>query len=209
MRFDRTAAAKALSDDGTMGTVLLVIALDTVDGDIAGTDTDEIVDLLEDTFGTKIPDENVCRLNASIILLTTDYWKEDPGVFESAALALDDGDIDGDADANQMLWALMEASVINGDSFAETMDDVSPRVAALVNRTVESEAEDVEDIDPEDGLDDIVKIPFYWRGLRARLHELVRQVTDLAGGNAALLSELEAHCSELLGQEGMPPAVKD
>ena len=220
MFFDRTAAREALKDTGSYATVLLAIVLDYLpegEDDLATLDVDEVVDRLEKDFSVKIPDENVCKINAATIALTTDYWATDSRTFKAVALAFDTGDIgelasgdDEPVDACQLLWAIMEISIITGGigeegSFEDTADYLSERVTAMINKVVDSEAEDKDDLDldDDDGLEDTLHIPYYGRYINARLMMLAGQVMQLAGKDKNKRTVLREHCNELLAENGL------
>lgn len=220
MFFDKSAAKDALKDADTYATVLLAIVLDYLpegDDDLATLDVDEVVDRMERDFDIRIPDENVCRINAAAIALTTDYWASDFNTLKALALAFDNGDLGEHAtggqepvDACQLLWAIMEISIIAGGmgeegSFEETADSLTPRVTDAVNRVIDSEAEDKDDFDPfeDDGLEDKLHVPYYGRYINAGLMRLVGQVMLLAGKDTKKRAVLRDHCNELLAGNGL------
>lgn len=205
-RFDASEAKKALEYVDTFSIVLLAIALAYLpegEDDLASVDVDQLVEELEARFDAKIPDENVNKLNAAITLLTTDYIYTDVNVLKAVALTLDDGDMGQVAtggyepvDVCQILWAVMEDSLINGESFDDNLEKFGDNVSDWINKVIDQEGYDV---DSDDSLDDLpTSVPYYGRVVKGKLLLLIAQVRKLYGQDTDLKKEIEEALQELM-----------
>lgn len=205
-RFDSGAVKKALEYDGTFGFVLLSILLSHID-DITQYDIDELIDELEDKYNANIPDENVNKLNAAITLLTTDYIYTNINVLKAVSLTLDDGDMgdiatggDEPVDVCQVLWAVMEASLINGESFDDNVERFDDNVTDWINDLIAGEGYDA---DIDDSIDEVTNIPYYGRVIQGKTLLLAAQIRLLAGNNDTLKKELGEAIDEMLADNGV------
>lgn len=205
-RFDTDEVKKALEYKETFAIVLLAIALAYLpDGedDMASIDVDRLVEELEERFDAKIPDENVNKLNAAVTLLTTDYIYTDINVLQAVALTLDDGDMGElatggyeDVDVCQLLWAVMEDSLINGESFDDNLEKFDDNVSDWINTVISNEGYDA---DSDDSLEDVAShVPYYGRVVKGKLLLLIAQVRKLYGQDTELKEEIEEALQELM-----------
>lgn len=205
-KLDKEAVAAMLKSDGGYASAILVAAMDVVDGDIATMDHEELVGAVNEAYGCVMSEDSESKLGAAVTALTTDYWATSPELFKAMALAFSSGDVgDGDSDlsACEALWAVMECSVIRGESFEDISDGLSDAVAAVINEAVESESEDPDD-DSDDDLEDKLAVPYYGRYVNAMLIALAGQVMGLASKDEAAAGVVRRACNELLEENGVP-----
>lgn len=194
--YNREGAKELLQSSDTYAFTLLTILLTQYETEeVLGEDA-EVAALfanVEEDFGVKLPEENENRIQAAILVLTSDLPLISFPVFRSCALAFAEGQIgdeedreDGDLNTCELLWALYEMALLLGVKVEEVQEELSEEVVEKLNEVIDSEAEDVEeeeeDESKEEGIEDINEVardPYYRRYVRASLEELVRQLRKL------------------------------
>lgn len=182
IKIDKAEAAKLLESDETFAFTLMVILLATYDQEVFDENPVVLFSRIESDFRIKLPEEAENRINAVLTAMTTDLFYTQYSVFKSIALALCEGDIgdgeDDDLNAAEILWAITEVGLLNGDTFAETQEKLSDSVAQGCNNIIDDEAEDVDDSSETD-LEDAIKEPYYQKFVTANLLELAQQLLRL------------------------------
>lgn len=177
---DEKAVIRALGDNGTLATVLHVIALRSYGTDIYEWDPVALFLHLEEDFGVKITEENESKINAILLAVSTNVFYEQPGAFRAIANTLMDGDpgLEGfdDLTLPEIFWAMYEIAV-NRDH-----EDFQPAVAEFVDKEIADEIDD-----PEYGPDPYGYLKSF---LYDRKNDLRRQMEDL-GIESVELPELQ------------------
>lgn len=213
-RFDSAQTKKYLEDEATYAFVLLAILLAYLpegEDDLTKVDLDEVLSNMQDDFGCKIADECANKIQAAVVALTTDYFWTDVNVMKGMSLTLDDGDIgdlldndDEEVDTCQILWAAMEVGLINDMTFEQSLDEFTDKVSNVINKVIESEAQDLEEVEDDvDTIEEATRKPYYGKVVDGKLMMLVGQLINLAGDNEDLRKELESVGHEMLVDNGI------
>lgn len=213
-RFDSAQTKKYLEDEATYASVLLAILLAYLpegEDDLTKVDLDEVLGDMQDDFGCKIADECANKIQAAVVALTTDYFWTDVNVMKGMSLTLDDGDIgdlldndDEEVDTCQILWAAMEVGLINDMTFEQSLDEFTDKVSNVINKVIESEAQDLEEVEDDvDTIEEATRKPYYGKVVDGKLMMLVGQLINLAGNNEDLRKELESVGHEMLVDNGI------
>jgi len=178
VKLDRKEVFKALSDDATYGTTAHVIALGTFGDDIYDMDPLELFMNLEDEYKVEMSEDVAEKLQAILLATTTAAFFEDPVAFRAIANTLLEGDPGFDGFDNvtipEVLWSIYEVELNHeGTEFA-------PAVAALINKEIDDEGEDV------DTLDEAMHSSYHQRAVRALRKELEEQLAAIGVDDFAL-----------------------
>lgn len=186
---NRSAAAELLASDETFAFTLMTILLNEYEQDLFDENPVALFNRIEEDFRIKFPEENENRVNAALTAMTTDLFYTQFSAFKSITLALNEGDIgeiaDGDEDeedlnAAEILWAITEVGLLNGETFTEVQDKISDSVATGCNAVIDNEAEEEEEIDNDtDSIEEAIKEPYYQKYVTINLLELARQLLSL------------------------------
>lgn len=186
---NRSAAAELLASDETFAFTLMTILLNEYEQDLFDENPVALFNRIEEDFRIKFPEENENRVNAALTAMTTDLFYTQFSAFKSITLALNEGDIgeiaDGDEDeedlnAAEILWAITEVGLLNGETFTEVQDKISESVATGCNAVIDNEAEEEEEIDNDtDSIEEAIKEPYYQKYVTINLLELARQLLSL------------------------------
>lgn len=190
LQLNKVEATKLLSSDNTFAFTLMVILLAAYDQDVFDENPVVLFNRIEDDFRVKLPEETENRINAALTAMTTDLFYTQFSTFKAITLALNEGDIgsiaDGidddeeDINAAEILWAITEVGLLNGDTFSEIQEKLSDSVAARCNMLIDSEAEDEETINAEtDTIEEAIKEPYYQKYVTINLLELAQQLLRL------------------------------
>lgn len=188
MSFDKVTAAELLSDDNTFAFTLMTILLAEYGQDVFDENPVALFNRIEEDFRIKLPEDAENRINAALTAMTTDLFYTQFSAFKSIALALTEGDIGAIADdeeedeelnAAEILWAIVEVGLLNGEDFNETQEQLSESVAAGCNAIIDSEAEDEDEVDDVDTVQDAMREPYYQKFVTINLLTLVEQLAKL------------------------------
>jgi hypothetical protein len=197
-KFKRDVASHLLASDETFAFTLMTILLAEYDQEVFDENPVVLFNRIEEDFRTTLPEEAENRINAAITAMTTDLFYTQFSAFKAITLALNEGDlgdlVDGDdnedLNAAEILWAITEVGLLNGDNFAETQEKLSESVAIGCNAIIDDEAEEEEEIaDTTDTIMEAIKEPYYQQYVTINLLELARQLAQL-GVSAAMIEEL-------------------
>ena len=197
-KFKRDAASRLLASSDTFAFTLMTILLAEYDQEVFDENPVVLFNRIEEDFRTTLPEEAENRINAAITAMTTDLFYTQFSAFKAITLALNEGDlgelVDGedneDLNAAEILWAITEVGLLNGDNFTETQEKLSESVAIGCNAIIDDEAEDEEEIaDTTDTITEAIKEPYYQQYVTINLLELARQLAQL-GVSAAIIEEL-------------------
>ena len=197
-KFKRDVASRLLASDETFAFTLMTILLAEYDQEVFDENPVVLFNRIEEDFRTTLPEEAENRINAAITAMTTDLFYTQFSAFKAITLALNEGDlgdlVDGedteDLNAAEILWAITEVGLLNGDNFAETQEKLSESVAIGCNAVIDDEAEDEEEIaDATDTIMEAIKEPYYQQYVTINLLELARQLAQL-GVSAAIIEDL-------------------
>jgi hypothetical protein len=186
MSFDKATAAELLSDDSTFAFTLMTILLAEYGQDVFDENPVALFNRIEEDFRIKLPEDAENRINAALTAMTTDLFYTQFSAFKSIALALTEGDIGAIADdeeeeeelnAAEILWAIVEVGLLNGEDFNATQEQLSESVAAGCNAIIDSEAED--EVDDVDTVQDAMQEPYYQKFVTLNLLALVEQLAKL------------------------------
>lgn len=195
IKIDKVEAAKLLESDETFAFTLMVILLATYDQEVFDENPVILFSRIESDFRIKLPEEAENRINAVLTAMTTDLFYTQFSVFKSITLALCEGDIGDDDDdelnAAEILWAITEVGLLNGDTFTETQEKLSDSVAQGCNNIIDAEAEDSDE--SETDLEDAIKEPYYQKFVTANLLELAQQLLRLKVPTQTVEEILKAH----------------
>lgn len=197
-KFKRDVASRLLASDETFAFTLMTILLAEYDQEVFDENPVVLFNRIEEDFRITLPEEAENRINAAITAMTTDLFYTQFSAFKAITLALNEGDlgdlVEGedteDLNAAEILWAITEVGLLNGDNFAETQEKLSESVAIGCNAVIDDEAEDEEEIaDATDTIMEAIKEPYYQQYVTINLLELARQLAQL-GVSAAIIEDL-------------------
>lgn len=197
-KFKRDVASRLLASDETFAFTLMTILLAEYDQEVFDENPVVLFNRIEEDFRITLPEEAENRINAAITAMTTDLFYTQFSAFKAITLALNEGDlgdlVDGDdnedLNAAEILWAITEVGLLNGDNFAETQEKLSESVAIGCNAVIDDEAEDEEEIaDTTDTITEAIREPYYQQYVTINLLELARQLAQL-GVSAVIIEEL-------------------
>lgn len=183
MNLNKATAAELLADDETFAFTLMTILLSEYGQDVFDENPVALFKRIEEDFKISLPEEAENRINAALTAMTTDLFYTQFSAFKSIALALVEGDIGGiiddeeeDLNAAEILWAIVEVGLLNGEDFQTTQSQLSDSVAEGCNAIIDSEAEDSSDVDT---IQDAAKEPYYQKFVTVNLLTLVEQLAKL------------------------------
>ena len=112
----RVAHRKLLQNDEAFATPLILILLDCFGTEALEWTPQTIKDELEDTYAVKLPDINLDKIMAAVMILTTNYFYQDIRSFIHICNVLSGNDVDptefDPADPFEMLVAINEAFML-------------------------------------------------------------------------------------------------
>lgn len=198
----RSIAAKMLASDTTFAFTLMTILLAYYDQEVFDEEEPEaLFSRIEDDFNIRLSEEVENRINAALLVMTSDLAYTQVAAFKSVALALADGNIgsipqggDEELNAAEILWAITEIGLLNGESFDEVSEELSESVKIFCNNTVADEAEDMEyteEGDELDTLEEAIQETYYQKFVTANLLALAKQLLQLEV-SPSVVSELLA-----------------
>ena len=187
----RSLAAKMLTSDTTFAFTLMTILLAYYDQEVFDEEEPEaLFSRIEDDFHIKLSEEVENRINAALLVMTSDLAYTQVSAFKSVALALADGNIgsipqggDEELNAAEILWAITEMGLLNGESFDEASEVMSESVKRYCNSVVDDEAEDPEYTEDEDegpdNIEEAIQETYYQKFVTANLLALAKQLLQL------------------------------
>lgn len=186
----RSIAAKMLTSDTTFAFTLMTILLAYYDQEVFDEEEPEaLFARIEDDFNIKLSEEVENRINAALLVMTSDLAYTQVAAFKSVALALANGNIgsipqggDEELNAAEILWAITEIGLLNGESFDEVSEAMSESVKTFCNDVVDGEAEDpeyTEEGDELDTLEEAMQETYYQKFVTANLLALAKQLLQL------------------------------
>lgn len=168
---DKSEVFKLLSDDGTFATTAQIIALKTFGDEAFEMDPLVLIAGLEDEYGMEMSEDVAEKLQAITLATTTDAFYEDPTAFRSIANTLIDGDpgFDGfdDLTITEILWAIWEVELHHEEM------DFAPGVAALIQKEIENDGEEM------DELDQAMESPHYQKVINILRDQLIEQLAAI------------------------------
>jgi len=168
---DKSEVFRLLADDGTFATTAQVIALKTFGDEAFEMDPLVLIAELEDEYGMDMSEEVAEKLQAITLATTTDAFYEDPTAFRSIANTLIDGDpgFDGFDDLTivEILWAIWEVELHHEEI------DFSASVAALIDKEIENDGEEM------DELDEAMKSPYHQKIVEELRRQLIEQLSAI------------------------------
>lgn len=194
--FDRRLAADILGDPDTCATVLHLILLAAYGDELYGDPAADIPPMesveywirVKEDFHVTVPESNENKINALVLALSTDAFYDDPLAFISICSALHSGDlgdlVDGvmeDLTIPEMLWGIYEVELNRGSS-----TDFVPAIDKVIEETINEEAEDTEDKDPED------VISYYERFVQEMRDDMLIQMKTLGVSDKIIADILHA-----------------
>lgn len=209
-KFKRDVASRLLASDDTFAFTLMTILLAEYDQEVFDENPVVLFNRIEEDFRITLPEEAENRINAAITAMTTDLFYTQFSAFKAITLALNEGDlgdlVDGedteDLNAAEILWAITEVGLLNGDNFAETQEKLSESVAIGCNAVIDDEAEDEEEIaDNTDTITEAIKEPYYQQYVTINLLELAKQLTQLGVSTTMIEDLLKTYNRSLNEQE--------
>lgn len=210
-KFKRDVASRLLASDDTFAFTLMTILLAEYDQEVFDENPVVLFNRIEEDFRITLPEEAENRINAAITAMTTDLFYTQFSAFKAITLALNEGDlgdlVDGEDDnedlnAAELLWAITEVGLLNGDNFAETQEKLSESVAIGCNAIIDDEAEDEEEIaDTTDTITEAIREPYYQQYVTINLLELARQLAQLGVSTAIIEDLLKTYNRSLNEQE--------
>lgn len=209
-KFKRDVASRLLASDDTFAFTLMTILLAEYDQEVFDENPVVLFNRIEEDFRTTLPEEAENRINAAITAMTTDLFYTQFSAFKAITLALNEGDlgdlVDGedneDLNAAELLWAITEVGLLNGDNFAETQEKLSESVAIGCNAIIDEEAEDEEEIaETTDTITEAIKEPYYQQYVTINLLELAKQLAQLGVSTAIIEDLLKTYNRSLSEQE--------
>lgn len=177
-RETRTLLQNPETEALTLATIMLSSYPDTDFGDEEAV---TIIKSLEEDYKVDIPEENENKLNAIILVLTSDAPLVTREAFDAVALAFADGNIGdliygGDEELNgcYIIWALEMIALLTGDSFSEVIDYIPDSLMEYLNSILDAEGVDVELSD--DITDDV---PYYHNYVSDHMRTAIRELTQI------------------------------
>lgn len=186
----------ALSSKLTYASVLITIALYSFADETFEMDPAELFNELEKKYKVKIPEENENKINAALILLTTDLPFTDADVFNMVVNSFSDGDLGIDSygieepSMLEILWMLYESSVILNETDLECSEEVNEFINDIISKSQLNI--DVEDLLDVDGSDQIFKDGSYYDSFIKLKKELLKIQFQDIGVDAKILEKLDA-----------------
>lgn len=199
-----------LASDTTFAFTLMTILLAYYDQEVFDEEEPEaLFSRIEDDFNIKLSEEVENRINAALLVMTSDLAYTQVAAFKSVALALADGNIgsipqggDEELNAAEILWAVTEIGLLNGESFDEVSEAMSESVKTFCNDVVDGEAEDpeyTEEGDELDTLEEAIQETYYQKFVTANLLALAKQLLQLEV-SPSVVSELLAFYNRSMGE---------
>ena len=140
---DKKEVYLALTDSETLATVLHGILIATYGQEIYEVDPMEIFLRLEEDYGAQPAEEVENRIHAILLATTTDVFYTDPDAFTAICDTLTNGDPELEGmealTVAEVVWGVYEVELNHPGA------KMSAQVHALVQRTIESEAEEAGD----------------------------------------------------------------
>ena len=136
----RAAARALLLSEDTYATVLLLLVLDTYGYDALRWHPDTLRMELEHDFGVELPKESLDKVMAGIVILTTNYFYKDVVRFIELCNVLSGDDFQPDefdpADASEVLWGIVEATLIYAPNEDPQDTQYSPEITAYIKEVL-------------------------------------------------------------------------
>jgi hypothetical protein len=168
----KTPIFALLQDDGTVASVLHVIALGAYGPEIYEVDPTEVVLRLEEDYNAKLTQENEDKLKAIMMATATDAFYEDTEAFRGLCETLSNGDpgveMMDSLTGPEVLWGLYEVELNHGPA------EVTPKVQATIDYVLASEG-----LDPEDPSYSEDAHSHYWAYMRETHERLAHQLKEL------------------------------
>lgn len=181
--FDRRQAADLLADPDTSATLLHLILLSAYGDELYGAPEKDIAPMdpvecwvrVQEDFRVTVPESNENKINGLMFAVSTDAFYDDPLAFRSICSALYSGDlgdlVDGvldDLTVPEMLWSVYEVELNRSD-----YQEFAASVEAVMDEVISTEAEDREDLDPED------VVPYYEKFVAEQRNEMLTQMRKI------------------------------
>ena len=210
--FDESGVRELLESPDTLAFTLMTIILNKYDTDCFEWESAVLFKAIEEDFHVKLPEECEERINAAIMVLTSDLPFISFNVFTAVALAFAEGNIGTIADGQdeelntcEILWALYEISLLLGITVPEVQEKFTDKVIDAINNTIDGESEDKEDLvdDDTDTVAEAANEPYYSKYVTVTLLELCKQLAKMHV-HINIIVELFESCQrskELLAQE--------
>lgn len=207
-KFDRRACAELLADSNTSATTCHAILLSAYpdlydDGDGDPIDPPELWARVREDFSTTVHEHNENKINALMLVMSSDGFFEDPWVFVSVTLGLqgDLGDlVDGvfeEPKVAEILWAGYEVELNRGNS--ETTPEFSPAVSRYVDGILNTESEDP-GVTQADQLQNT--LPWYERFIIVGKTDIVRELMRIGADEAVVRQVMVSDTTPIIDAEG-------
>lgn len=149
---------------------------------------------IEDEFGCKLSEECENKINAAIVLMTTDKFFTDKTVFTAITLAINEGDIGGipkgqeeEIDGLMVMWAMFEAGLLGDKNLDEMLSMMKEDVVDFADAQIASIAQDKEDIpDDVDTVEEAMDSNAFMDYLKRNIYELALQLERLGADKETL-----------------------
>jgi hypothetical protein len=136
----RAASRALLLSEDSYATVLLLLVLDTYGRDALQWHPDTLRMALESDFGLELPKESLDKIMAGITILTTNYFYKDVRRFIELCNVLSGDDFQPDevepADASEVLWGIVEATLIYPPNEDPQDTQYSPEITAYIGEVL-------------------------------------------------------------------------
>lgn len=194
--FDKRTSGDLLEDTETTATVLLIILMTAYGDELLGNpaagieamDPIECWNRVKEDFNAVVPECNENRINAIAMAVTTDAFYDDALAFVSICNGLYSGElgdiVDGvmeDLTLPELLWGIYEVELNRGQS-----QDFAPAIDAIINETIMTEANDNEDLEPED------VVPYYEKFVEAQRDNMLTQFKMLGVDDSIIANILKS-----------------
>lgn len=155
LKLDQKAIKEALANPATMGlTLAFILEYEFDPGELYGTHEQDSLDpmtvirYMEDRYQQDIPPALENRIQAILVLRTTDGFEKNPMAFTAITLALYDGYLGDvttgvfeDLDLEEVLWGVFESACID-PQLGQFHDDVGLLILDVASQPEEPQEED-------------------------------------------------------------------
>lgn len=194
---DPKVVFRLLEDTSTFATILHIILLQRYGKDIYSEDPLELFLRLKDDYGVTIPEDNESKINAILLVTSTDIFYEEPEAFRAICNTLTEGDpgIDmlDDLTVAELFWGTYEVELNHGPG------EFQPAVSARIEFELTQESAD---FDSGDTPASIVTgyAQAQWQDLADQLALLGIPASQLPPvmGESPAFNQLEAAVAEVL-----------
>lgn len=192
---NKRVAAKLLSGDNAYATTLMAIATASYGSDeFISEDPEILFNNLEHDFNCELSDESKNRLQAAMLLLTTDLFYKRKNVFISIVYAFDEGDVaddpadEEDVDGCTIAWGVFEAGILDDTNPTEMSSEFTESVSKYIEKKLSETAEDLDEVpDDVDTLVEAMDEDYYMDYIKRNCVVLIKQLKELGAPADELL----------------------